>query len=478
MNRFKTISTTFIVVIAMIFCCNVFYLVCLYNSIRKNLERDVKTAIADADLDELWIRAEYANGMPQTGFGVEQDEKQHARHGEISVGKEHPGNMVSTTRYSDGQTSTISKPLASEHSLTNQLIGEVGKQFHAVMDPYVKTDINVMDSVLRIRLNDRFIYPDEVYTEVVDSMGKTLVSDPGMKKGTYDRFSYCFNTDEKMSYRVSITPLTHHIISEMAGVIVTVFLLLVSFATAFIYLLRTVSRMRTVEEMKDDFVSNMTHELKTPVSIAYSAIDALLNYDTDCTPNNTGATGTSRQKRYLTIAGKQLKRLSELIENILAMSMERHKSMKSSPVEVRLYPFIAEIAEAHRMRSDKDIDISLNLDNSIVIKADTTHLANVMHNLIDNAIKYSGDRVTINISGNSEGMRIADNGIGIPARSVPYIFNKFYRVPQGNRLDVRGYGIGLYYVKSVLDRMGWSISVTSKEGKGSVFTIKFNNCNV
>ena len=95
--------------------------------------------------------------------------------------------------------------------------------------------------------------------------------------------------------------------------------------------------------------------------------------------------------------------------------------------------------------------------------------------MIDNAIKYSGNSVAITISGNEKEISVADNGIGIPAKSMPYLFNKFYRVPHGNRQDVRGYGIGLYYVKSILGKMGWNIDVKSKEKEGSVFTIKISN---
>ena len=99
----------------------------------------------------------------------------------------------------------------------------------------------------------------------------------------------------------------------------------------------------------------------------------------------------------------------------------------------------------------------------------------MLNNLIDNAIKYSGDSVEISLTGNNQWLSVRDNGIGIPSKSIPHLFNKFYRVPHGNRQDVRGYGIGLYYVKSILDKTGWSISVRSKVGDGSVFTIQFGN---
>lgn len=210
----------------------------------------------------------------------------------------------------------------------------------------------------------------------------------------------------------------------------------------------------------------MTHELKTPIAIAYSANDALLNYDT--------ANDPQKKVTYLNIANKQLKRLGELVENILAMSMERRKTMKLKPERVQLRPFVEEIAAAQRLRGEKEITISVNVDEGVSIEADRTHLSNIVNNLIDNAIKYSGDSVKISISGNEREISVADNGIGIPAKSIPYLFNKFYRVPHGNRQDVRGYGIGLYYVKSILDKMGWNIDVRSKEKEGSVFTVKFS----
>ena len=206
--------------------------------------------------------------------------------------------------------------------------------------------------------------------------------------------------------------------------------------------------------------------MKTPIAIAYSANDALLNYDTSNDPD--------KKTKYLTIANKQLKRLGELVENILAMSMERRKTMKLRPEDIPLREFVEEIAAAQRMRGDKNITINVNVADNIIVEADRTHLANVLNNLIDNAIKYSDESVEITITGNDKDLSVKDNGIGIPSKSIPYLFNKFYRVPHGNRQDVRGYGIGLYYVKSILDKMGWSIEVKSTEEKSSVFTIKFN----
>lgn len=469
MKRFKTISILFIVVIAVIFGCNVYYLISLYNSIRANVERDVMTALSDADIDDLMYRAGRAQGL-SSNVKVQEDIEEYnpPRNAEASTYRDEHGQLISVRTEADGTVIEERAMLSENSSYSNQMVDAMSRQFHAIMEKYIPYDMAVMDSVLRNQLSYRFIYPDFLCVRVVNSKDSVICDNPKFKgESGFDSFRFNINPDEGIYYQAYMTPLTRHIISEMSGVIITVFLLLVAFTLAFWYLIHTVSKMRTIEEMKDDFVSNMTHELKTPIAIAYSANDALLNYDT--------ANDLQKKVTYLNIANKQLKRLGELVENILAMSMERRKTMKLKPEEIQLHSFVDEIAAAQRMRSEKDIAINVNVDNVVSITADKAHLSNILNNLIDNAIKYSGNSVEITISGNEKEISVTDNGIGIPAKSMPYLFNKFYRVPHGNRQDVRGYGIGLYYVKSILDKMGWSIDVKSKEKEGSVFTIKTRN---
>ncbi len=468
MKRFKTISTTFIIVIAVIFGCNVYYLVSLYNSIRSNVERDVMTALADADIDDLMYRAGRAQALASNVQMQEDIEEYNApRKAEASTYKDENGQLISVRTEADGTVIEERAMLSENSSYSNQMVDAMSRQFHVIMDKYIPYDMEVMDSVLYNQLSNRFIYPDFLCVEVVNSNDSVICGNPKFNgESGLDSFSFNINPDEGIYYKAYMTPLTRHILSQMFGIIITVFLLMVAFSLAFWYLFRTVSRLRTIEEMKDDFVSNMTHELKTPIAIAYSANDALLNYDTSNDPD--------KKTKYLTIANKQLKRLGELVENILAMSMERRKTMKFRPEDIQLREFVEEIAAAQRMRGDKDITINVNVADNIVVEADTTHLANVLNNLIDNAIKYSDESVEISISCDNNELSVRDNGIGIPSKSIPYLFNKFYRVPHGNQQDVRGYGIGLYYVKSILDKMGWVIEVKSTEGKGSVFIIKFN----
>ena len=474
MKKFRINSIIFISVIAVIFGCNVFYLVRLYNSIREDVEREVMTALADTDIDDMWERSERARMMAQANdkpilTREEADSIYHAEHGQISGHVDEDGNFETTTHKENGDLSVKRTPLMRDQSYANQMMKAMSQQMHESMDRYYGYDLNITDSIFRARLADRQIYPDSVAIEIVSETDSVLLGNIQLQNGIegYDVFRLCFSPENRWFYRASVSPLTRHILSQMLGVIVTIFLLMVAFSVAFWYLFRTVSKLRTIEEMKDDFVSNMTHELKTPISIAYSANDALLNYDTTNDPE--------KKKAYLSIAMKQLKRLGELVENILAMSMERRKTMTLKSEKIDLHALADEIAEAQRMRGDKNIAIEVHSDGDTTATADKSHLSNVLNNLIDNAIKYSDEFVAISIKIGTDGIEVADNGIGIPAKSLPYIFDKFYRVPHGNRQDVRGYGIGLYYVKHILEKMGWSISVKSQEGHGSVFTIKFDN---
>lgn len=217
--------------------------------------------------------------------------------------------------------------------------------------------------------------------------------------------------------------------------------------------------------MKDDFTNNMTHELKTPIAIAYAANDALLQFPDPA--------DEARTRKYLTASLEQLSKLTGLVEKILGMSMERRKNLTLAKEKIQLKEFLESIVEQHKFKIQKDCRFILDCDNDAAIAADPTHLSNIISNLIDNSVKYSGESVVINISANKESITFSDNGIGIERKYLPDIFNKFFRVPSGNQQNQRGYGIGLFYVKSIIEKHGWSISVTSEVGKGTKFIIRF-----
>lgn len=233
------------------------------------------------------------------------------------------------------------------------------------------------------------------------------------------------------------------------------------------YLLSVIRQMRTLESMKDDFTHNMTHELKTPVAVAYSAADSMLRY--------YDQSDEQRNKKLLTIIMQRLNFLSGMIENILSMSMERFKTMQLNIEKVRLKPIVEEVAGMIEMKADKPVKIEIDVDEEAVVATDALHFGNVISNLLDNAVKYSKETVNIKVSGDKRGIKVADNGIGISKVDIPHIFDKFFRATDGDKYEVGGYGLGLYYVKRIAEMQGWTVSAESTPDIGTVFTLNFAN---
>lgn len=441
----------------MAFVIDIVCLHALYRSIEKDVRRDVSVSIVYMDIDELWERT--INFSKLQAMSVE---------GTLENGSD---TLVMKATGPDGLEKVVNKRrLIKAEAFTAQIVDEMSEQMHVQMDRDMPLDVSVSDSILLRRLNERGINPDFVAVELVDSAGNIVCANPRLERDLsgLDVFEHRYGKGDGRRYLVYMSPLMSQVFRRMAGVVAINLILILIFVVGFRYLLMTVGRLRTLEELKDDFVNNMTHELKTPIAIAYSANDALLHFDT--------ANDPERKEAYLNIAIRQLKRLGELVESILAMSMERRQTMRLSEDSVEIVSLLREIASAQRMRAEKPIDIAVEAEaDEITVRTDRVHFANVVNNLIDNAIKYSGKSVDIRIRCSCEGISVADNGIGIPARSIPLLFNKFYRVPHGNCSEVRGYGIGLYYVRQIIGKMGWTISVRSSLGRGSVFTIKFND---
>lgn len=257
-----------------------------------------------------------------------------------------------------------------------------------------------------------------------------------------------------------------HILRQMSGIILTSAAILILMSFLIWYLLHWVGKLRTIEQMKDDFTHNMTHELKTPVAVAYSAADSMLRY--------YDQNDEARNKQFLRIIMQRLSYLSGMIENILSMSMERFKTIKLNIEEVALKPIVEDISGMMELKAAKPVEIDIDIPDNLSIQADSLHLGNILSNLIDNALKYSGDSVHIIIKADAHSIKITDNGVGIDKENLPFIFDKFYRVTSGDLYEVGGYGLGLFYVKQITELMGWDIDVASKSGQGTVFTIRFD----
>ena len=234
MKNFRTNSIIFISVIAVIFGCNVYYLAELYESIRKNVEREVMTAIADADIDDLMHRAGKAEGISSNAQMQEVDEPREPRRAEASTYKDGNGQLISVRTEIDGTVVEERAMLSENGTYSNQMVDAMTRQFHALMDKYIPYDMEVMDSVLYNQLSYRFIYPDFLCVEVVDRNDSVICGNPRLEDTSgLDSFRININPDEGIYYKAYMTPLTRYILSQMMGVIVTLFLLMAAFAAAF-----------------------------------------------------------------------------------------------------------------------------------------------------------------------------------------------------------------------------------------------------
>ena len=249
--------------------------------------------------------------------------------------------------------------------------------------------------------------------------------------------------------------------------------LLLGFTTAsFVFLYRNLKQQQQLAVIKNDFISNMTHELKTPISTVKVAVEALRHFDALNDPQKT--------REYLDISALELQRLSMLVDKVLKLSSFENREIQLNTTEVDLHELAAETIASMRLHLEKTgafIQLTTSGDRWSV-KADRTHMGSVFSNLLDNALKYSKEipSVTVHLSENpgpapTVDVIVTDNGIGIPAAYISRIFDKFFRVPSGDHHDIKGYGLGLSYVHHIVTRHNGSVSVVSKEGKGTTFTI-------
>ncbi len=239
----------------------------------------------------------------------------------------------------------------------------------------------------------------------------------------------------------------------------------------FAYTVFIIFRQKKVSEMKTDFINNMTHEFKTPI--------ATISLATDSITNNTVIKSEDKIKRFVGIIKQENKRMLNQVEKVLQMARIDKEEFELKYTDVNINDVVSQAAINSRLKIQKrEGKLTEELKaSSPIIKADVTHISNIIHNLLDNAEKYSNEQPKINIrtNSNSKGVivEIKDNGIGMSKESLKHIFDKFYRVHTGNRHDVKGFGLGLSYVKALVEAHKGDIKVSSELGKGTLFTIFF-----
>ncbi len=251
--------------------------------------------------------------------------------------------------------------------------------------------------------------------------------------------------------------------------VTSIFLILLSIGSI-IYIIRSFFSQKKISEIRRDFMNNMTHELKTPISTVGLVLEAMQDFNI--------LDDKTKTDRYIDIARKENHRLGMLVEKVLKMSAYERENIHMKWEDIKADDTVENVVDNLAFQiENKGGEISKNMNSSLaMVNVDKVHFTNVIYNLLDNALKYSGDKPVINIStyvkNNFWFVEITDNGVGIPTTYQNKIFEKFFRVPSGNVHNVKGYGLGLSYVFNIVNKFKGDISVRSEVDKGSVFTIK------
>lgn len=285
--------------------------------------------------------------------------------------------------------------------------------------------------------------------------------------------------DERhIEFDKSLTPLTLRlavddphsaIMASMRWMLILQLLSIVVLTAAFGYLLHTLFRAKSLEQIRRDLTHNITHELKTPIAAAYAATDALRNSETIASDKTT-------RNEYLDMSLSALSRLGDMVEEILRTSTEEFEKQELKIERCNAEDIVAEVRSTFDLKyQEREVEWRIDIPADIEIMADRMQMLSMLSALVDNAIKYCTSRPMVTISvlniTNNTVIRIVDNGIGIAPSEQRRVFDKFYRISQGNRHDTKGYGLGLYYVRNIVERHGGTIHLHSTVGKGSEFEI-------
>ena len=367
----------------------------------------------------------------------------------------------------------IEKQEKRKASEANPYVGMLNFNRHLPYDRFI-TEAQI-DSLILIELNIRGIdtrFEFGIYNPEKDLF--LVEKDPGLRKNLIGKGSAAqlFITDFYTSpeYLLLYFPNEKQfLLTELWGMLLISIILIIVIVYSFTYTITTIFRQKKLSEMKTDFINNMTHEFKTPISTISLACEALNDRDVIRTAEFT--------ESYINIILEENKRLATMAEKILQTAVIEKGQLKMKREQINLHEVITDVIKNIRIQveiKDGIIRKQCRAENPVLI-GDKVHLTNLVYNLLDNANKYSPRKpvITVRTENTSNGilMTIEDHGIGISKTEQKKIFDKLYRVPTGNIQDVRGFGLGLSYVKAIVEEHHGRISIDSEINKGTTFRV-------
>lgn len=361
---------------------------------------------------------------------------------------------------------------SNQSSVLNEMLEDLAVSRYKPIKERI--DESVLDSLLKSELLNRGIKAQYEYG-VFDYNGNELIVDSvsNVNKVRQSGFySQLFPNDVMETPHFLSVFFPHkkgYLLRTMWLMLSTSVLLLIIIVWAFTFTIQTIFKQKKLSEVKNDFISNMTHELKTPISTISLACEALSDKDM--------SNDEKIRSNYVGMINQENKRLGLLVERVLKSATWDKGDLKLKKEAFDFHQIINEVSDNILIQVESKLgSLHKNLNaTKTIISADQVHITNLIYNLLDNANKYSPEapEITISTENFREGVLlvIADEGEGVKRENLNKIFEKFYRVPTGNIHNVKGFGLGLNYVKAIVERHGGEISASSIYGKGTKFKI-------
>lgn len=324
-------------------------------------------------------------------------------------------------------------------------------------------DLNKMDSLIQSQLNRKNldIEYDLLFTR--ENKEQYVMSDLRDKNVLSAQSESAWLPDNSL-LTLNFTNVAATILKNNTIGIVLSGVLMASVIGCLLFLLNIIKRQKELAEIKNDLISNITHEFKTPIATIKVALEGILNFNKQNDPEKTS--------NYVKASNEQIDKLDDMVEKLLETATLSGNQLQLYKEEITLNDLIQTLILKHQsLAPDKSFIFNSNTDN-LLIKADPFHLENAFNNILDNAVKYGGDKISVLLKSEMDivKLQITDNGNSLTRQEAKQIFEKFYRVPKGNTHNIKGFGIGLFYTRQIIERHGGNIEVeVNKETSFYIF---------
>ncbi len=495
-NRIRIIFLLIIASVVGLIIIQGFWIIKFYTINMEQTQREIKLSLEKSVKEEMSIRyadqaKEFIPDFDANSIVVLSDTIDNAKMDSIlnllQNNKEltPSGFSISVTNITtDGDTVPFYDSSALLDSIPEKVEFRLKEMVGAILsnegEMQQSINLNMIDSLLQIELAEREIdleYDLEVYNRLNDTVEMQLGNlpnwdDPSKQSAIYiiQEVPATIIGDKEIRLRTVDSFKSLFSPPIVKGSLQAALILLILIVGSYIYMLKTIFDQKKLSAIKNDFINNMTHELKTPIATVSAIIESMQNFGV--------LDDKEKTDKYLGLSKKELGRLSGLVEKVLNMAREEREALKMNPEELNFRDLCNNIVNSQKVKQEeKDVSFEIKIDEDAEkLKVDRFHMVNVMQNLIENSIKYSGDSVKIEIQcqRTKYAFRIAvsDNGSGIAKKHQSKVFDQFYRVPSGNIHNVKGFGLGLHYVKNIVEKHNGHISLNSEAGKGTTFIIQ------